>query len=34
MPMHATAEAHAAALMRQCANRSSGVATIDVVEYE
>jgi hypothetical protein len=34
MSMHATAEAHAAALMRQCAKRGSGVATIDVVEYD
>jgi len=32
--MHATAEAHEDALMRQCANRSSGIATIEVVEYD
>ena len=32
--MHAAAEAHADARTRQCADSSSGVATIDVVEYE
>jgi hypothetical protein len=42
MPMHATADSDGErlsvtvhlTLMRQCANRSSGVATIDVVEYD
>ena len=34
MSMDATADAHADALMRQCANRGSGIATIYVVEYD
>ena len=34
MSMHAAAETHADALRRQCANRSSNVATIYAVEYD